>query len=56
MIKLEDIIVWRANNGVVTITSCLESKKIATIVNHKIEWFFKDECSSEVIAWIEENA
>jgi hypothetical protein len=56
MHKLEDIIVWRTNDGAITITSALENKRIATILNHRIDWNCKEDCSAEVIAWIEEHA
>ena len=55
MLKLEDIIVWRTLDGMITVTSCLESMKICEIVNHHVNWFNKDICSAEVLAWVENN-
>ena len=55
MLKLEDIIVWRTLDGKITVTSCLEKMTICYIVNHGVNWFNKDICSPEVLAWVEEN-
>ena len=55
MLKLEDIIVWRTLDGKITVTSCLEKMTICYIVNHGVNWFNKDICSPEVLAWVEKN-
>ena len=55
MLKLEDIIVWRTLNGMITVTSCFENDKICEIVNHGVNWFNKDICSPEVLNWVEKN-
>lgn len=52
---LNDIIVWKTNDGRITITSCLENLKIAVIGCNRVDWFAKDVCSPEVITWAEEN-
>ena len=55
MLTLADIMVWRTLDGMITITSCLENKRICEISNHRVEWFSKDICSPEVIAYVEEQ-
>lgn len=53
---LKDILVWKTNDGAITITSCLDSLVLAKILNHKVEWINKEFCCADVIAYAEKKA
>lgn len=55
MLKLKDIVVWRLKTGEVAICGGEENKVLARIINHKVYWNNKEECSAEVRSYIEEQ-
>lgn len=56
MHELKDILVWKTNDGAITITSCLDTLILAKILNHKVEWINKELCCADVVDYIEKKA
>ena len=56
MHELKDILVWKTNDGAITVTSCLDALVLAKILNHKVEWINKELCCADVVAYVEEKA